>query len=396
MKKTLSGLIALILVLSVCAGCGAPAGAPPSGIYYDITGIDPAETVLTADGVDVPAEMYFYWLGYSCNNLEYQIMMLHSYYGMYGELMNEAGQLNWGGELDGTPLSQMAMEQAESNVLSYTVLEKLAEEYSVALTDEDRASMEENLSAQMEQLGGEEAFNNSLAQMGISRSTFDRIAAAGYLFDHLQTIAADPSSDLYAPPSDDNAYVDHILLMTVDSTTREPLSDEEIAAKRTQAEELLAQLQGAGDLEALFTQLADEHGEDPGRTAETGYLINPDTNFVQEFKDAAFALKPGEISGIVESDYGYHILLRKELTEDQLTSLAGDRVNEIIGERMEAAEVVRSEKLEAIDAGKFYNDYLAAANKMQQANEAANGGGEDGSGDSSGDGGDSSGDAPAE
>ena len=369
MKKQLSGLLALLLLLTACVGCGSKTPDAPKGIYYDVTGIDPAQTVLELDGNTIPAELYFYWLGYSCSNVEYQLQMFSSYYGLYTELVNEDGSVVWDGDLEGNTPAKMAQETAESSALSYLVLENMAKEYGVTLTDEDRAELDETLSAQIEQNGGEEAFQQSLELMGISRESLERIYAANYLFAHLQDIAADPSSDLYEAPSEtDNAYVDHILLMTVDSETREPLSEEEIAAKRTQAEELLAQLQAADDVEALFGQLVTEYGEDPGREAETGYLINPETNFVQEFKDAAFALKPGEISGIVESDYGYHIILRKALTESQIASLAGSHLSTVLDERMESVQPVRNEVLDSVDAGKFYTDYRAAAQAIQDAN----------------------------
>ena len=387
MKKHLSGLMALLLLLTVCAGCGnnnddskndsnSNGASDDKGIYYDITGIEPQESVLEYDGNSIPAEMYFYWLGYSCSGLEYNINMYNAYYGLYGEVMNEDGSIIWDAALDDTTPNQMALDDAESNCLSYMVLENMAKEYNVTLTDEDKADMADTLAQQIEQAGGEDIFQNSLKEMGISRETFDRIASAGYLADHLQELAADPSSSLYeAPDLEKNAYVDHILLMTMDADTREPLSDEDAEAKRVLAEDLLSQLQAAGDVEALFNQLVEEYGEDQGRNTDAGYLVDPETNFVPEFLDAAFALKPGEISGIVESSYGYHILLRKEVTDDQMVTLAGDHLMDILSERMEAAmnEMTRSDKLDGITAGKFYTDYMAKMQEMQAANAPEDG-----------------------
>ena len=386
MKRTLSGLTALLLLLALCAGCGNNSNEPAGdgdlisskGIYYDITGIEPQEAMLEYGGNSAPAEMYFYWLGYSCSDVEYRINMINAYYdNIYGDLVDEDGNIIWDGALEDTTPSQAATESAESNVLAYLVLENMAKEYNVTLTDEDKADMADVLSQQIEQAGGQEAFQESMEQMGISQETLDRITSSGYLYDHLQELAADPSSALYeAPSQEDNAYVDHILLMTIDSETREPLSEEEIAAKRTQAEDLLAQLQAAGDVEALFNQLVEEYGEDQGRAADSGYLVNPQTSFVPEFLDATFALNPGELSGIVESDYGYHILLRKELTEEQIVSLAGDRLGNLLNERMTTAldEMTRSEKLDGIDAGQFYTRYIEIMDQVQAANMAEDGG----------------------
>jgi len=378
MKKYLSGLMALLLLLTVCAGCGKKSLISSKGIYYDITGIDPQETLLEYDGNSVPADMYFYWLSYSCSYVEY---MINSYGTYYTDLINEDGTINWNGALDDTTPAQYAKDSTESNVLSYVVVENLAKEYGVTLTDEDKADMAENLAQQIEQAGGEDAFQQDLTEIGVSQETFDRISAAGYLLDHLEAMASDPNSELYTPPADDDAYVDHILIMTVDSETREPLSEEEIETKKALAEDLLAQLQAADDVETLFNQLVEEYGEDPGRAASSGYLVNPQTSFVQEFLDATFALKPGELSGIVESDYGYHILLRKDLTEDQLATIASNHLTDLLTERMDAAMdgLVRSEKLDSVDAGTFYNSYMDIMNQLHPADAPEDGSaGEDG------------------
>ncbi|MBD5168706.1 MAG: hypothetical protein HDT20_01025 [Oscillibacter sp.] len=385
MKKAISGLLALILILGLCAGCGNSDQTPdqsgepnqtqdqtqtPAGgdvnIYTQLLNMDPSETALESDGNQIPMELYLYWLTYSCSNLEYQLNMFSAYYGMYTELVNEDGSILWDGDLEGQPAGDFARQQAEDNALSYAIIENVAAKHNISLTAEDNAQLAEDKAAYIEQLGGQEAYEQNLREMGISEASFDRVSASGCLYQHLLELAQDPSSDLYQAPTDDDAYVDHILLMTTDSETGEPLSEEEIQAKREQAEDLLAQLQASDDVEALFTQLAEEYCEDPGRASETGYLINPDTNFVQEFKDAAFALKPGEISGIVESDYGYHILLRKELTEAQLTTVADENLAIYMDSQLEAARdtLVRSDKLDGINVGEFFAKYKEAVEAM--------------------------------
>ena len=376
MKKWISALLALTLTVAVCAGCGAKE-EPPSGIYYDITGIGPKETVMEVDGLQIPAELYFYWLAYSASNTEYQINMLNSYYGLYGELIGEDGQILWDEELEeGVTVSQQVMEDTENSIKFSAAIEHLSKEHGIELTEEDKAAMAENLAASVEQLGSQEAFDENLSRMGLSQESYERISGDTFLFDHLKELVSDPASELYMDPADSSsAYVDHILLPTVDTTTNEPLSEEEIAQNYAKAQELLAQLGlSSGDVEALFTQLAEEYGQDPGRAAENGYLINPDTNFVQEFKDAAFALQPGQISDIVESSYGYHILLRKELTDEQIASVAEEHLTgTVIQERIDNAQVTRSEKLDGIDAGAFYNSYNEKIEALTAADEAANG-----------------------
>lgn len=371
MKKWISGLLALSLLAALCAGCGGSPDPvePPSGLYYDITGVDPRETVLEVDGNKIPAELYFYWLAYTCSNMEYNLKMYNSYYGLYGEVFGEDGAVIWDADFEeGKTLAQQARENAENTVKFYAAIENLAAEQGVTLTEEDRTALEASLTSAEEQLGGAQAFEENLSRMGISRESFVRISEAGYLFDDLVPLVLEEGGPLHRDLGG-SVYVDHILLATVDTATNEPLSDEEAAAKRATAEDLLAQLQAASDKEALFGRLVEEYGEDPGRAAEAGYLMDENTSFVQEFKDAALALEVGEVSGIVESSYGYHILLRKELTEEQRTTLAGDQLSAILDERMAAAEVVRSEALDAVEVGSFYTSYIAKLEELTAANE---------------------------
>lgn len=64
---------------------------------------------------------------------------------------------------------------------------------------------------------------------------------------------------------------------------------------------------------ADFDKLIEEYGEDPGMQSNPDGYIFTKGEMVQEFEDAAFALKEGEISGAVESSYGTHFIKREKL-----------------------------------------------------------------------------------
>ncbi len=76
--------------------------------------------------------------------------------------------------------------------------------------------------------------------------------------------------------------------------------------KRKRAEALLAELRGGAD----FSELARKNSDDKASARQGGILPKLVTRgtLVKPFEDVAFALQPGELSGVVETQYGYHII----------------------------------------------------------------------------------------
>ena len=81
----------------------------------------------------------------------------------------------------------------------------------------------------------------------------------------------------------------------------------EVKAKaKAKAEALLAEVKKNP---GSFAELAKKNSDDPGSAEKGGDLdFFGRGAMVKPFEDAAFSLKPGEISGIIESDFGYHII----------------------------------------------------------------------------------------
>jgi hypothetical protein len=105
----------------------------------------------------------------------------------------------------------------------------------------------------------------------------------------------------------DHRYIAHILVRVAADTTEAVK-----AAKRRVAEGYLVQVRGGAD----FKTLAGRVSEDPGSKPAGGVLgLVPRGVMIKAFEDAAFALQPGQVSNLVETAYGYHIIWRPELAQ---------------------------------------------------------------------------------
>lgn len=119
-----------------------------------------------------------------------------------------------------------------------------------------------------------------------------------------------------------NSYMTakHILFKTTDDSGT-ALSDADKAAKKQQAEQVAAQLRAVTDPDKrveLFDQLMEQYNEDTGESSYPhGYCFTSGT-MVTEFEDACKALEPYEVSGVVESQHGYHVILRMPIQGDDL------------------------------------------------------------------------------
>src|SRR5918911_4824540 len=107
---------------------------------------------------------------------------------------------------------------------------------------------------------------------------------------------------------------------------------------RKQAESIRAQATSAN-----FAELARKYSQDPGSAQRGGDLgVFPKGMMVKEFQDALAALKPGEISPVVQTQFGYHIIRRSTYAE------ARDEFNRAMNQgKVQAADSAYLAKLES-------------------------------------------------
>lgn len=112
--------------------------------------------------------------------------------------------------------------------------------------------------------------------------------------------------------------VSHILVKTPAPGQDGKVDDNALKAAKQKAENILNQVRNGGN----FAPLAKKNSDDPGSAEQGGSLgwINRG-QMVPEFEKAAFSLKKGETSGLVQSSYGFHIIRMDDRHEARLKAL---------------------------------------------------------------------------
>ena len=395
-KRLLALLLSLVLTVSLCAcrpdgstdssespdptaspdlSASPDPSAEPS-IEVDLTqdavtfaaGLSGDETLLTVNGEEVPADLFLYWLFWDC----YYFESSYFYYG-----------------ISVADFADMLRDDAVDMALYYIVLRQKVAELGCLPTD---AQMQEARDAMM--ADGQEYYDSLKAAYGLSDGSMDYLTTSSCYYENLLDALIPTATDEML-----NGYAyqtKHILLKTVDDQMQ-PLSDEETAAQRALAEDILSRLQAVEGEErlALFDELMNQYSED-GRN-ENGDLAAPDgyeavlgdgasSNdlvMVEAYEEASLALPIGGMSGIVESTYGYHIILRGELEhpENYTDNCRMYYLDQDLDGMVEDAEFTLAGALEALDVASFYERYIAYQNAVMEQYYASLEGGDPGDGD---------------
>ena len=312
----------------------------------------PADTTaVTVAGESLNWGVYRDWLCMQGMQIEDYFRQMAAYYGMSADWEGSVG--------DGTGMTYAQYLQQETNesLSSFLAIRAFAKENGVALDDEQRASLEPE--AMAAEIVGEGATVEQLAEKLESEShmtvdAFRYYSESVMLFRNCHDAlygeggekvdAADVVKYL-----EDEGYLSagHILFMTIDPNTGDKLDAETVAAKKQQAEEIVAELRAIEDREELakrFLELKEQYCEDGGKTAyPDGYTFTPGT-MVAAFEEAVRSLEDYGVSDPVESTYGYHVILRLPLDADSLLFSAQGTPSTA---RSQMAQEDLSEKLDA-------------------------------------------------
>ena len=171
----------------------------------------------------------------------------------------------------------------------------------------------------------------------------------------------DQHRDQYRVP--EQVKVSHILIKTPLAGPDGKVDEKGVAEAQHRAEDLLKQLKSG----AKFETLAEKYSEDPGSAKQGGSLgwVGRGQT-VPEFEKAAFSLPKGQMSDLVKSSYGFHIIRVDDKQDAHMKSL--DEVKseiEPILKRQKAQQIAQRQAETLLDDAR--KDGLDAAAAKQNA-----------------------------
>jgi parvulin-like peptidyl-prolyl isomerase len=193
-------------------------------------------------------------------------------------------------------------------------------------TDADKAAgkaeAEKKFAETKARLGSDEALNRQLKIAGLTQeevlAKMIEAATAETVLKRELNVAvseADAKKFYEENPSKfeepETVHVAHILIGTKDPNTGVELSEAQKADKRKLADDLLKRARAGED----FAKLVKQYSDDPGSKDKGGeYTFPRGGQMVPEFEAAAFSLKTNQVSDIVTTQFGYHIIKLLEKT----------------------------------------------------------------------------------
>ena len=237
--------------------------------------------------------------------------LLHSY----------GNSFDWNDGADtGSSLADLVMDYSTEEALSFLAYLYGFNSLGFSLSADDLRELTEELDELVEMYGGMDELEHSLRENGgfYNFELFEKLYkieyTIGFLINELygENASAFPD-DRAAAYAEDNGYMMamHILRLKIEGDNT-PFEE---------SEEILAQLElhrDSNDLYNVFFSLMNEHSEDGGLHSNPyGYLFLFH-EMVEPFSIASASLKEGEMSGIVETVYGYHIILRVPIDYDDI------------------------------------------------------------------------------
>ncbi len=295
MKKII-GLISLLCIVCLIGGCSLVTDVNDAG---DKTA-DKKDVVVTVDGKEYGIDRF---------NLYF--------YDAQDEYLKDAGYTNaseipadfWDKKVDGKKTNlEVVKEKALADLIDDVVAYNKAIERDITISNDEKSY----ISNQISQLKQDKVSLAQFEYMGISVDEFEDYYMESAYIQYLISQMVE-KEEIVPEEADVSKYYEtefvkakHILIPTINQETNQPLSEKAVEEAKQKAADILNKIKSGAD----FDEIMNTESKDPGlATAPEGYVFTKG-EMVLPFEKAAFALKINEVSDLVTTDYGIHIIKR--------------------------------------------------------------------------------------
>ncbi len=199
--------------------------------------------------------------------------------------------------------------QVLDGLITRTILEQEGEALAIVISDERLAETLEQFKAQFP---SESAYQIALEEQGFTEADFEVELRRQLMIEELIRVEVYETIEL--DEAETRAFYDgnpqfferpeQVAARHIIFTTREGQDETERTARQAELESIRQRIIDGAD----FSEMAREHSEGPSAAAGGDLGVFGRGQMVGPFEDAAFGLQVGEISEIVETQFGYHLI----------------------------------------------------------------------------------------
>ncbi|QDX00493.1 peptidylprolyl isomerase [Staphylococcus chromogenes] len=201
-------------------------------------------------------------------------------------------------------MKEIGKDQIASNSFKVLLSKILKDKYGDKVNDDD---IEKQIDSEVKKYGGKDQFVSLLKQQGM---TMDKYKEQRKMMEYQKALLNEKVDISDKEIKDNTKKASHILIkVKQDKNDKEGLSDKEAKKK---IDEIKKQLdKNPKDFDKLAKEESMDSSKD--KNGSLGYVVKG--QMVKPFEKALFKLKDGEISDVVKTDYGYHIIRADQPTD---------------------------------------------------------------------------------
>ncbi len=295
-------------------------------------GVKDSEIAATVGDSKITAGMFNFYARYQQPSYEeyYVSYMDYQQQQQLGSVMYET-VMDWNQKQeDGTTLAETYKKDIMTTLQNFSILEDHMEEYEVTLSEEELAAIDAAADA-FDKANADEVKEKVSADKATVKEVLRLMTIGEKMYQAIIATADTEVSDEEAAQKK-MQYMSFPTTKTAEDGTSSEMTEDEIAAVKTEADTFLAGATANGNLEA--------YAKEAGKQSSALTFDAENTSLPEEVIKAADALEEGAFSEVIETESGYYVvqltsLLDREATDTEKDNIVKERQSEKYTETLE-------------------------------------------------------------